>query len=448
MDLMKTHLKFRPRRQAHDRGVVLVVGLMFIMILAAVGSVAYITTSGDLLVSRNYRQHNEAINFAEAGLAEAKARAQLARTEALYAGDPAQPINPNWTAYIVSDSSWGVSDDPDYNASYTNYFPVSGNSSSTAFTTNSLEGTMKYAVRIRHKREFDAEQAGHNPSRPHYLDMDGNSGAHTAASPGNIIYFGYGNPASPGQLTQFTTSGATSFKPVQRAVSWGRSGNSVYELELEFAAFPGPPILGAIYAKADVTGNGSSLIADGRDQCGMDNDKPPIYTRDPAITNLNGNPSTPGNPPYPVTGPDNIDIVSYVNSMMGEADIILTADQNNGVYGSPTNYVVVYSDTSNPYNVGGLKLNNVTGYGILIVKGDLTLGGGFRWYGLVIATGTMVFNGGGQGINISGETLAEQTVDINGGVEVYYNSCEVQKAVNGTAMRVILWRDVNLSLGN
>jgi hypothetical protein len=448
MKSMKKRLMPPGAQGVRDRGVVLVVGLMFIMVLAAVGSVAYITTSGDLLVSRNYRQHNEAINFAEAGLAEAKARAQLARTEGLYAGDPAQPINPNWTAYIVSDSSWSFSDDPGYSASYTNYFPVPGNHTSTALTTNSLEGDMQYAVRIRHKREFDAEQAGHSPSKPHYLDMDGNTGTHTAASPGNIIYFGYGNPANPGQLTQFTTNAGTSFKPVQRAVSWGRSGNSVYELEMEFAAFPGPPILGAIYAKADVTGNGSSLIADGRDQCGMDNDKPPIYTLNPAITNLNGNPSTPGNPPYPVTGPDNIDIAGYVASLRNEADIVLTADQNNGVYGSPTNYVVVYSNTSNPYNVGGLRLNNVTGYGILIVDGDLTLGGGFRWYGLVIATGTMVFNGGGQGINIAGATLANQTVDINGGVEVYYNSCEVQRAVSSAAMRVILWRDVNLSLGN
>ncbi|MDI6797490.1 MAG: pilus assembly PilX N-terminal domain-containing protein, partial [Desulfatibacillaceae bacterium] len=400
----------RPLCAGRDKGLVLVVGLMFIMILAAVGSIAYITTSGDLFVSRNYRQLNEAMSFAEAGLAEAKARVQLARTEDLYAGDPAVPIDPWWSSYIVADNKFSLAKDPLYSSAYKNYFPVVGNHTNTAFTINSLESNMDYAVKIRYKTEYDAELAGHNPSRPHYLDMDGNSGTHTAANPGSIIYFGYGNPANGGQLTQFTTNAATSFKPVQRAVAWGRSGETVYEVEMEFVAFPGPPILGAIYAKADVTGNGTSLIVDGRDQCGMENDKPPIYTKDPAITNLNGQPSTPGNPPWPVTGPDNVDIAGYVASLRGEADIIITSDINNAVYGSPTNYVIVYSNTSNPYNVNGLTLNNVTGYGILIVDGDLILGGGFRWYGLVIATGTMVFNGGGLGINISGATLANQTV--------------------------------------
>jgi hypothetical protein len=42
-----------------------------------------------------------------------------------------------------------------------------------------------------------------------------------------------------------------------------------------------------------------------------------------------------------------------------------------------------------------LRLNNVTGYGILIVKGDLQLAGNINWHGIIIATGIVTSSGGG-----------------------------------------------------
>jgi hypothetical protein len=37
----------------------------------------------------------------------------------------------------------------------------------------------------------------------------------------------------------------------------------------------------------------------------------------------------------------------------------------------------------------------VTGYGILIVKGDLQLAGNINWHGIIIATGIVTSSGGG-----------------------------------------------------
>jgi hypothetical protein len=88
-------------------------------------------------------------------------------------------------------------------------------------------------------------------------------------------------------------------------------------------------------------------------------------------------------------------------------------------------------------------MNNVTGYGILLVEGDLTLAGNFTWEGLVLVTGTLTVSGGGGSKNVLGAILANQTVTINGGIDIRYDSCLIDKAFNATGTRVLSWRQVN-----
>ena len=57
-----------------------------------------------------------------------------------------------------------------------------------------------------------------------------------------------------------------------------------------------------IYSKGDVTGNGSSLTIIGNDECGVESALAPIYTKSPAVTGLNGNPTLTGSPSTPQTG--------------------------------------------------------------------------------------------------------------------------------------------------
>jgi Tfp pilus assembly protein PilX len=200
-----------------------------------------------------------------------------------------------------------------------------------------------------------------------------------------------------------------------------------------------------VYSKGDITGNGSSLTITGSDACGADTALGPIYTMDPATTTLNGSPTLSGTPPTPQHGTLNIDIQGLVNSFMPSATITITADRNGATYGSSTNYVTVYSDTENPPNSQGLKLQNVTGYGILLVKGDLTLGGGFNWNGIIYATGSVTLNGGGgEGINVHGQIYAGTStvtdVTINGSNTLGYDSCAVKRALATQAFKVVSWK--------
>jgi Tfp pilus assembly protein PilX len=200
-----------------------------------------------------------------------------------------------------------------------------------------------------------------------------------------------------------------------------------------------------IYSKGDVTGNGSSLSITGNDACGAGTALGPIYTKDPATTTLSGSPTLSGTPPTPQHGTLDIDIQGLINSFMPSATSTITADQNGATYGSSTNYVTAYSDTENPPNTQGLKLQNVTGYGILLIKGDLVLGGGFNWNGIIYATGSVTLNGGGgEGINVHGQIYAGTStvtdVTINGSNTLGFDSCAVKKALATQAFKVVSWK--------
>ena len=422
----------------NEKGMVLPLGLMFLAIIAILGTTAVIVTTTDLKIGSNYRASEQAFYAAEAGIEEARARLRGLSTADDYAGDPS-PYDPWWSAYILTSDSWQISNDSGYNANYNNYIPTSISHTNTTITANSLQTDISYFVKIRHKREYDAEQSGHTISSPQYSDGDGNTGINPVSAPGNIIYYGYGDPSQPTTAVQFTTSGATEHKPVEIITGYGQSSGSLKTVEIEVKKNPGPLINSALYAKGDVTGNGAALSVNGNDNCGAASPKPTIYTLTPSMTTLNGTPVL--SPTGPEQGTNDINILSSINSLRASTNVVITADQNNALYGDTGNFVTCYSDTSNPYNVNGLSLTGVTGYGILLIEGDLILGGGFNWNGLILVTGTLVFNGGGSGLNIEGAVLANQTIDINGGVYITYNSCMVDNSLNNLSLGIISWKE-------
>jgi len=421
----------------NEKGFVLPVGLIFLIILALLGTTAVIITTTDLNIGGKYKQSEQSFYAAEAGIEEARARLKKS-TASDYAGDPSTGYDPWWSAYILTSDSWQTSDDTDYNANYKNYIPTSASHTNTTITTNSLQSNILYFVKIRHKREYDAEQAGHTISSPHYYDGDGNTGTNTASAPGNIIYYGYENPANPTTAEQCTTSGTTEYKPVEIITGYGQTANSLKRIEIEVKQ-DRPLITSALYAKGDVTGNGSSLSIDGNDNCGVASPKKSIYTLSPFTTTLNGHPTL--NPTGPQQGTNDIDILDIINKLKELNTVVITNDETNVLYGNTNNFVTCYSDTSDPYNVNGLTLSGVTGFGNLIVEGDLILGGGFQWNGVILVTGTLTFNGGGSGINIRGAILTNSMIGINGGIDIRYDSCMVDNALDNRPLDIISWKE-------
>jgi Tfp pilus assembly protein PilX len=198
-----------------------------------------------------------------------------------------------------------------------------------------------------------------------------------------------------------------------------------------------------VYSKDNVTLSGSSLSINGVDSgnCGTGN-LGTVYTKNPSTTNENGQPvlsSTPAN------GPLDIDLQALVNQFKTGANYTLTQDQSGGTFGSSTNYVTVYADAIGTQADGELRLNNITGYGVLIVKGDLQMAGNLNWNGIIIVTGILTSSGGGSdGKNIQGQVYTGSSAlgdtAISGNIDIGYNSCEVKKSLSNQPLTLVNWK--------
>jgi Tfp pilus assembly protein PilX len=258
---------------------------------------------------------------------------------------------------------------------------------------------------------------------------------------GGIAYSAYMSNDSADGVSNQTDSNK---KVMLTTVAIKSSDNSKAVVQTVVQLYTGVTSPATIYSKGDVTGNGSSLTIKGDDECGAETALAPVYTKSPAITNLSGNPTLTGSPSTPQTGDLDLGIAAMISSLKGSAQYTLTEDTNNATFGNSNSYKIVYSNTSSPANVNGLKLNNLTGYGILLVDGDLVLGGGFTWYGPIVVTGSVTLNGGGSAINIHGQILSGTStltdVTINGGNLIQYNSCELKKAFATQPLVVLNWK--------
>lgn len=368
-------------RANNQAGYMLVAALTLMTGLTLIGTTAYILSSTDIKVGANFKNSQDALQVAMAGGERAR---ELLRQENL------------------------------------------SSSNSTSFDDELSK----------------AQRKGQNGT------LDGYS--YTAATDDQPLATGTINGITySAYLTNDSLDGASSESDTNKkvmitTVASKTGDNSQAVVQTVVRLYTGASSPATIYSKGDVTGNGSSLTINGNDECGEASALAPIYTKSPAGTNLNGSPSLSGSPSTPQSGNNDIDIQGMINALKGSAAYTLTEDSENATYGNSTSYKTVYSNTSNPPNVNGLKLNNLTGYGLLLVDGDLVLGGGFTWYGPIIVTGSITLNGGGGGINVHGQILSGTStltdVTINGGNVIKYNSCDIKKAFAAQPLGVVNWK--------
>jgi Tfp pilus assembly protein PilX len=207
-----------------------------------------------------------------------------------------------------------------------------------------------------------------------------------------------------------------------------------------------PPSPATVYSQDNVTLSGSSISISGTNACDPSSSLAPIYTVDPATTTQNGTPVLSGSPPTPQHGTTSIDLPTYAEALKASANTTLTSDESDATYGSSSNYVTVYSDATAQAD-GELRLNNVTGYGILVVKGNLQLAGNLNWTGIILVTGVITSSGGGSNSkNIMGQVYAGSSAlgdsTISGSVTIGYDSCKVKQALAAQAIKVSSWKQI------
>jgi hypothetical protein len=435
----------------------LMVSLMAVAIMVIQGSVAASVSLNTIMTSVKSRSAADVVSIAEAGVQEAKARlAGISSTNSKFAGDASAsllfvsstPVS-NWSSYLLTSTSWNLNKDPEYTSGYTsgylNYIPTLGSLTATGISANALQTALPYWVKMRHKREWDAEVLGHTMAILHYQDGDGSTAVHTKASPGNVLFYGYPT-ATTFKPVEFTTSGSTSYPVVEIVRSYAQKGTVSKSIEVELAREVGPPILAPVYSRGNVVWNGGSSTS-GTNTClgfgsfvDIPGDRPPMYVKNPGTVSGTA-PAYSGTPATAQSGTTDIDILGWIGRLRNN-EVRVDTDQNNTNYGSFLNYVTVYSNTSSPENVNGLRLHNVTGYGLLLVEGDLIIKGDTTWNGLILVSGTLTFDNNAGEARIDGAILAGSINTLDDNPQIKYESCEIARALGKKPMRVIRYRNL------
>jgi len=114
-------MKKIPVMLTDEKGSVLIIALLFLTLLTLIGIAGIITSSTDTKISGYNLSGTKAFYFAEAGVEEGRKRLKGIKDISVnpnYAGDPATSPNDMWSAYILSSTSWQLSDHPAYNSSF------------------------------------------------------------------------------------------------------------------------------------------------------------------------------------------------------------------------------------------------------------------------------------------------------------------------------------------
>jgi hypothetical protein len=88
------------------------------------------------------------------------------------------------------------------------------------------------------------------------------------------------------------------------------------------------------------------------------------------------------------------------------------------------------------YSAGNLNINGHRGQGILLVEGDLTIQGGFQFFGPVIVKGSLKTTGTGGHINgaVMAANVDLETNTVLGNAVVNYSSCALATVLSNTSM--------------
>ena len=419
-----------------SNGSALIAALLLVAVSSIMGATILFATSTDLQISGNYRRAIQTFYAAEAGLAETQRRLSGSlSSNPMFLGDVASPYQSNWSAYIFSQDGWEPADDQIYNGLLTNFVPLSGNSTNTLVQKNSVQSDLAYWSKVHHKTEYDAEQAGHRQARPHYIDGDGVTSLHSMSNRGQLIRFGYPLATSV-KPEQFTTTHQTMYAPVEVITSHGQveGADSIIRVDAHHPA--GPPVWASIYAGNELVLSGTMLTIGGIDACGiLPADRPPISLA-PSGT-LVGTASFTGNPAASQGSPISLDLDQQINDLVKGATLV-TGNLIGVSIGSPISPATQLAEPSN----GTLILSHVSGYGVLLVKGNVRIEAPFQWQGLMLVSGQMTFAGGLGASIVNGAIYADRIQILNSDVNINLDTCPIAATLRTLPVQVLTWRQL------
>lgn len=386
----------------NENGAVLVIGLMFMAILAMLGTTAVVMTTTDMQIGANYKTSVQAFNAAQAGIEEARARMRGNATNPI---TDSAPTDATWETYIGTDTL----------AQHLSGYATGDTRTDSDHTFTDMD----YAVQIVH-----ATDAG-----------------------GNVLYWGDSN--GDGISDRNTTGDGNN---IYLVTCYGTTitGGGVRRITVEMARVPIVNPLAALYVEDNADINSALAEVDGTDQCGGTSNLAGVATTEPQVSATDPvydhHGSVTGTPPVDYDAPV-LDIQSIVDTYKSMADYTISGGTyTNQNWGTPTGLPTTpdCSVSNIVYASSDVTLNTTTGCGILLVDGNLRTQAGFQWYGLVFVTGCLVnYSGNASSDGIYGAVLVGGGCqsNVSGNVKLHYCSTAVDDSTKNMPLHALTWKD-------
>jgi hypothetical protein len=122
------------------------------------------------------------------------------------------------------------------------------------------------------------------------------------------------------------------------------------------------------------------------------------------------------------------------SALIGKASHLKEPKYTDETFGTELDPKVYYAN-------GDLEITSSTGYGILIVEGNLELKGDIQWEGLIIVNGNFRFSGGGSKAVYGSIIVMNDVVRLDGGIDIFYD-CTTLTDLKDTfsGYRKVSWR--------
>ena len=130
-------------------------------------------------------------------------------------------------------------------------------------------------------------------------------------------------------------------------------------------------------------------------------------------------------------------MVQQINALKKGA-ISVVADWVGVNVGSASSPAVHYAEPSG----GMLTVSQITGYGILLVKGNVQIAAPFQWEGLIIASGQVTFAGGLGSSILNGALYADRVQVLNNNVSIMLDTCPISATLRTLPVQVLTWRQL------
>ncbi|MBI5561252.1 MAG: hypothetical protein HY894_00125 [Deltaproteobacteria bacterium] len=428
---------------ASERGFVLILALVSMLAMTIIGISLIINMSTDLQLARNERDGKQAFQLAEAGVNETIARLRLLTTNAKYMGEPS--------------ASFGLYRTPGWAG--TSFSTAQGAEAANMSAGSTYQATLTYLEETRDTGVYcddDANSvaAAKNEDTTYPLPQKNCNN--------EVVMYGqdFGICFS-GTVPCTKPSAKKGIYPVYKITSTGTVNGTDRVIE-------------AYVGASDLNMDPGSAI--NTNTC--DDTKNATITGDASAGNTSDVLQGPGlacaSCPTPVGGGTcqnktaTDDMTTFLsgdplsnfasqadvsikcsNGNTCNADIGVVTDAQWGDCAGGSTSSIIYMDnagaTGAPTKISSSDLPGNCGRGILIVTGDITIGGNVQWQGLIYVMGTLTLDGmGAQNNDILGGIMANSTVSGNSNaITITYSPktlADVGRQAGSAAKTYISWR--------